>query len=66
MNYTYIGIDNGATGSIAVLKGAESFLYPTPIRKVQDYTKAKKIISRLDFTSLAEWQDYFSQKKLQP
>lgn len=44
----YIGIDNGATGTIGILKGKEVlFFLETPVVKMQDYTKKKKAISRL-------------------
>jgi len=46
----YIGIDNGSTGSIGIIETVSrwSIFGPTPIRKMQDYTKKKKTISRLD------------------
>ena len=43
-----IGIDNGATGSIGVIAGSRVYFTPTPIKRVQDYTKRRKDISRLD------------------
>lgn len=43
-----IGIDNGATGSIGVITENNVYFIPTPIKKVQDYTKRRKDISRLD------------------
>ena len=48
-----IGIDNGVTGSIGVITDESSTLYRTPIKKGQDYTKKKKIISRIDVIGLA-------------
>ena len=44
----YIGIDNGITGSIGIITVERPFLYPTPSFSVQDYTKKKQNISRLD------------------
>jgi len=49
----YIGIDNGVSGSIGIiLKGADSFLsiffIPMPTKKEQNYTKAKRNITRVD------------------
>lgn len=51
---TTIFIDNGTTGTIGSFnkeKGTTFIL--TPIVKVQDYTKAKKTISRIDTVALA-------------
>jgi len=46
----YIGIDNGVTGSVAVLDEAGKVLLyePTPVREVLNYTKKKELIKRLD------------------
>lgn len=52
----YIGIDNGVTGSIGIV-GKELTYYEfmeTPITFGQDYTKAKKNVSRVNVTALAE------------
>lgn len=50
---TYIGIDNGVSGTIAIVGDTiQTFFSKTPVVKVQDYTKAKKMISRLDAMSL--------------
>ena len=46
----YIGIDNGVTGSIGIV-GRDLTYYnmvKTPVISGQDYTKAKKNISRVD------------------
>lgn len=48
---TYIGIDNGVTGTIGII-GEETIFVKTPIKKEQDYTKAKKVVTRLDITAL--------------
>ena len=45
---TYIGIDNGTSGSIGILKEDGAIYIPTPCKKEQDYTKKKKEISRLN------------------
>jgi len=52
----YIGIDNGVTGSVAVVDElGELLLYmPTPVREVLNYTKAKAMIKRLDGELLYE------------
>lgn len=49
MDKTYIGIDNGVTGTIGIVRYADKArLLMVPTKKVQDYTKAKKNITRLD------------------
>lgn len=46
---TYIGIDNGVSGSVAILNpGAPALLFPTPIFLDWNYTKEKKRINRID------------------
>ena len=47
-----IFIDNGVTGSIGMYDGESSEFVLTPVKKEQDYTKAKKNISRIDVPSL--------------
>lgn len=51
MNKIYVGIDNGVSGSIGIVWDGNVNLplfLKTPIKKEQDYTKAKKIVTRLD------------------
>lgn len=53
MSTVYIGIDNGSSGSVAVLglpTGAQFMQVPTI--EVQDYTKAKQRTKRLDHAKL--------------
>jgi len=45
---TYIGIDNGVSGTVAVLADGFKIFSKTPVKNVQDYTKRKKRLSRLD------------------
>ncbi len=49
---TYIGIDNGVSGSIGILGPLEQFLFPTPTKKEQSYTKKKQQITRIDYPKL--------------
>lgn len=58
MSKIYCGIDNGVSGSIGFVGDSitPSFV-KTPIKKEQDYTKAKKLITRLDY---ALFMDLFS------
>lgn len=45
----FIGIDNGTTGTIGVVgDNIQPQFYKTPVKKEQDYTKAKKLVTRLD------------------
>lgn len=48
----YIGIDNGSTGTIGIIIGEESFIFDTPTKTEQNYTKKKANISRVDFVGL--------------
>lgn len=56
----YIGVDNGVTGTIGVINES-SYLYQTPIKKEQSYTKKKAIISRIDVVKLGILLNGFSQ-----
>lgn len=51
----YIGIDNGVTGSIAVINEAGSLLHyaPTPTAKTLNYTKVKEFITRVVLQDLS-------------
>lgn len=62
----WIGIDNGVTGTIAVVKdgGCLAFI-ETPIKKEQSYTKKKDIISRIDSEKLVKFfQDIMERENL--
>lgn len=52
----YVGIDNGVTGSIALVTPhiADNRLEPIPIRKEQSYTKKKQQITRVAFPVLLD------------
>jgi len=52
MNKMYIGIDNGISGNIGIACGAYTSFHKTPTIFGQDYTKAKKNISRIDSPAL--------------
>lgn len=51
----YVGVDNGTTGTIACVGECSAKIIETPIVKEQSYTKAKKIISRIDHLALKQW-----------
>ena len=57
---SYIGIDNGVSGTIAILTDNETIFVKTPVKKEQDYTKAKKIITRVDVSALKELLEPFA------
>ena len=55
MSKIYVGIDNGVTGTIGFVGDDISpAIYHTPIKKEQDYTKAKKLVTRLDSKAFLE------------
>lgn len=51
---TYIGIDNGVSGSIGIIpnSGANARMFITPIFSVYNYTKEAKKITRIDVVTL--------------
>lgn len=53
MAKTYVGIDNGVSGSCSFLKdSAAATYYPTPIFRQLNYTKTKAYINRVDTKKL--------------
>ena len=61
MKKVWIGIDNGVSGTLGVFSTfREPVFMKNPVVKVQDYTKAKKMISRLDavafYNLLNDWK----------
>lgn len=55
MSKVYVGIDNGISGTIGIIgEGIDPVFVKTPVKKEQDYTKAKKIITRLDYSKFME------------
>lgn len=55
MMRTYVGIDNGVTGSIGIIRpDGNSEFHKTPIFMEQNYTKKKDNISRIDTHKLKE------------
>lgn len=59
----YIGIDNGVSGSIAVLgeDGTCCFYSHTPVTKCLNYTKTKAWINRINHNALEDILEQFSQ-----
>lgn len=55
MSKIYAGIDNGISGTIGIVgEGIDPMFVKTPVKKEQDYTKDKKIITRLDYSKFME------------
>lgn len=55
MSKIWVGLDNGVSGSIGIVgEGIEPIFTRTPTKKEQDYTKAKKIATRLDYSKFME------------
>nr|DAW10762.1 MAG TPA: HOLLIDAY JUNCTION RESOLVASE [Caudoviricetes sp.] len=55
MSKIYVGIDNGISGTIGIVgEGIDPVFVKTPVMKEQDYTKDKKIITRLDYSKFME------------
>ncbi len=59
---TYIGADNGTTASIAVIfPDGEMDFALMPVFKEQNYTKKKRLITRVDWTELSKLLDYWGE-----
>jgi hypothetical protein len=57
VNKIFIGIDNGVTGSIAILKegsNSDFTFIKTPVKKELNYTKTKAYINRIEVIKLKE------------
>ena len=55
MSKIWVGIDNGVSGTIGIVgEDIEPVFVKTPVKKEQDYTKDKKTITRLDYSSFME------------
>lgn len=56
---SYIGIDNGVTGSLAFVSATYVCMVQTPVITQQNYTKARGMITRIDYKKLesilSEW-----------
>lgn len=48
----YLGIDNGVSGSIALVMEGKALFVPTPTRTEQSYTRSSAKITRIDFDEL--------------
>lgn len=56
MRHYYIGIDNGVSGSVAILNHVANIMghFPTPIKRSLSYTKKVQFITRVDVPALRE------------
>jgi hypothetical protein len=55
----YCGIDNGSTGTIGIVNNETTLFYLTPSKKVLDYQKKVKYITRIDYSKLYEILSYY-------
>lgn len=61
----YIGIDNGTTGSIGIVgDDHKGEIFHTPTKKEQDYTKAKKLVTRLDSNGIMDILSRFNKNDI--
>ena len=66
MSKIYVGVDNGVSGSIGIVGDSieQPEFFHTPIIKEQDYTKGKKIISRLDYSQFMKLLDGYNKNDI--
>jgi len=55
MREIYTGIDNGSTGSIAVISDLFAGMIQTPVKKELSYTKKVQYVTRIDVVQLQEF-----------
>jgi len=49
---SYIGIDNGVSGTIGIISEGKTYFFKTPVKVEQDYTKTKSNVTRIDVLEL--------------
>ena len=65
MSKVYIGIDNGTSGTIGIVGDSISPIFVhTPVKKEQNYTKAKQNITRLDWKGFSELISQFCDDEI--
>lgn len=57
----YIGLDNGVTGTIAIISETTEFI-KIPVKKEQNYTKKKDMVTRLDYARFKAILEPFSHE----
>ena len=64
MSKIWVGIDNGVSGTIGFVgDDIAPLIVHTPVKKEQDYTKAKKVISRLDYSKFMQLFDKYNKNQ---
>lgn len=58
----YVGIDNGVTGSIGVVSENFCDFMLTPVKKEQNYTKAREEITRVDVAALSRYLEDLKER----
>lgn len=62
---TFIGCDNGVTGSIGVIRDGRALSYTkTPTKSELSYTKTKQYVTRIDVTKLEEHLGQFKNDEV--
>ena len=60
MTKTYIGIDNGVTGTVSIITNTSDVIhFNIPIQKELSYTKKKQYITRIDYNKLIQALDNY-------
>jgi hypothetical protein len=52
ISQVFVGIDNGVTGSLGIITSDDYKYFPIPTFKQQDYTKKKKVVTRINVEEL--------------
>jgi len=52
MHKTFIGIDNGVSGSIGIISEDKISLFAMPVKKCLDYVKKERYLNRIDVNKL--------------
>ena len=64
-SYTYLGIDNGVSGSLGIITSENNVSYiHTPIKKCLNYTKKKAWVNRIDFDALLSLLEPYSKTNI--
>jgi hypothetical protein len=55
MNKTFVGVDNGVSGTIGIIRyDGSTEMYKVPVRTYLNYTKVKSNVTRIDYNSMQE------------
>ena len=62
---TIVSMDNGVTGTVAIIKDDKTYLIETPNKRVKSYQKTKdKYIHRIDFKVLKNYLEPFKENSI--